>query len=154
MFRLALIAQFAAESAAAAKIQPESVKLRIQLIDDYCSAESKLHKTATQKAVAQKMLPCQMLAYRQTLNLTGAEKRKAMEAKGKTFEIGLFRRDRIAIYGAMCKPGTPYAEEKMCKDAAVKKYMNIPVGFKGKGKGKGGLKPKGTKSKTAKVSGR
>ena len=86
----------------------ESTALRIQLVDTYCDAESnKLQRTPAEKANAAAKLPCLMLAYRQKLELTGPEKRKAMEVKAKTYELAKFRNDRMTMFGEMCKKVRP-----------------------------------------------
>ena len=47
--------------------------------------------------------PHQLLAYRKTLEVTGAEKKKVMEAKSRSFTPAQMRIDRRAMYEMVCR---------------------------------------------------
>ena len=48
--------------------------------------------------------PHQLLAYRKTLEVTGAEKKKVMEAKSRSFTPAQMRIDRRAMHEMVCRP--------------------------------------------------
>ena len=48
--------------------------------------------------------PHQLLAYRKTLEVTGAEKKKVMEAKSRSFTPTQMRIDRRAMHEMVCRP--------------------------------------------------
>jgi hypothetical protein len=102
MLAAATILAFAASKPAAPV--SDVVKLRIKLIDLYCSTDppSPVHSTASERAAAAKRIPCQLLAYRHTLEQTGADKKKLMEAKSRGFPPAQMRIDRKAMYSAVC----------------------------------------------------
>ena len=101
----------------------ESTALRIQLVDTYCDSENnKLPRTPAEKASAAAKLPCVMLAYRQKLELTGSEKRKAMETKAKTYEVAKFRKDRMTMFSEMCKQARAYSPACQRKLRAISHF--------------------------------
>ena len=82
----------------------ESIALRIQLVAQYCDEKNnRLQRTPAETASAAAKLPCLMLAYRKKLELTGPEKKKAVEAKATEYELENFRKDRITMFSEMCK---------------------------------------------------
>merc|ERR1740130_2255185 len=154
-----ILALGAGSSAAAAKPSkpskqpkqlPDVVKVRIKLIDLYCNTDAKeavlVNTNPAEKVAAAKRAPCQLLAYRKTLEVTGAEKKKVMEAKSRSFTPAQMRIDRRAMYEMVCRQGTVYAADtavkSVCANAALKVLMTTgSVGGKGRGKASSGKKP-------------